>query len=133
MLAPAIAAAANRFDKNKKPASQIQRSSVGTQDPTKRRQKKVKLVRTAADQFALAALEKSRRHQTPSPTLYSGPTARKNAEEDERSRGVRVLAGLVRGTDTPMEQLLAEQAGNAQVLGGGRRASTLRDRVRARP
>ena len=40
MLAPAIAAAASRFDKNKKPASQIQRSSVGTQVPTKRRQKR---------------------------------------------------------------------------------------------
>ena len=60
----AITAAANRFDKNKKPASQIQRSSVGTQVPRKRRQKKVKLFRTAADQFALDALEKPRRYQT---------------------------------------------------------------------
>ena len=63
--------------------------------------------------------------------LYEGATARKDAEEDERSRWLHILAGIVLNTDTPMAKMLREKPGNAQLLGAGKRASTLRARIRS--
>ena len=41
-----------------------------------------------------------------------------------------MLANLLRSTDTPMGKLIRENPSNVQLLGGGRRAGTLRSRVR---
>ena len=60
---------------------------------------------------------------------FQGPSARKDAEESERNRWTTELADLLRGTQSPMGQFLTAQTGN-QLRGGGRRASTLRSRVR---
>ena len=90
------------------------------------------MVKTSADQFALAAIDQPRRYQLRlRQLLYSGPTARNDGEDAEHSKCVRVLADLLRGTDTPMRLLLSEQPGNVNPLGGGRRASTLRTQARA--
>ena len=59
-----------------------------------------------------------------------GPTARKDAELAERDRWVQLLAILLRSTDTPMGRFIRENQSNVQLLGGGRRAGTLRSRVR---
>ena len=83
--------------------------------------KKKKVVKTASDQFSLAALDKPRDYLT----------RVQKTVEDEKSRWVRTLADLLRCTETRMERLLVEKAENSTLLGGGRRASTLRDRVRA--
>ena len=64
-------------------------------------------------------------------TLFSGPTVQTDAEDTERSRWVRVFADLLQGTATLLGHLLAEQPGCVNLLGGGRRASTLRAPVRA--
>ena len=80
----------------------------------------------------LAADLKSRRFRTKwQQASYEGPTARKDAESAERSRWLSLLADLLRNTDTPMGRLLRENPTNSQLLGGGRRAGTLRFRVRA--
>ena len=63
--------------------------------------------------------------------LYEGATARKDAEEDERSRWLHIFAGIVLNTDTPMAKMLREKPGNAQLLGAMKRASTLSTRVRS--
>ena len=58
-------------------------------------------------------------------------TARKDAESAERDRWIQLLANLLRSTDTPMGKLIRENPSNVQLLGGGRRAGTLRSRVRS--
>ena len=63
--------------------------------------------------------------------LFDRPTARRDVEEAERQRWLQILADLLRHSPTPMGELLAAQPGNVEVLGGGKRASTLRSRVRA--
>ena len=63
--------------------------------------------------------------------LFDGPTARRDAEQAERQRWVQILADLLRHSPTPMGELLAAQPGNVEALGGGKRAPTLRSRVRA--
>ena len=42
-----------------------------------------------------------------------------------------MLANLLRSTDTPMGRLIRENPSIVQLLGGGRRAGTLRSRVRS--
>ena len=59
-----------------------------------------------------------------------GTAARKDAEAAERARWVALLADLLRNTSTPMGRLLRESPPDSQLLGGGRRARTLRSRVR---
>ena len=61
---------------------------------------------------------------------YEGPNARRDAEESERTRWLSSLADIVAKSPTPMGRLLCSQPGNLELLGGGRRASTLRSRVR---
>ena len=61
---------------------------------------------------------------------FQGPSARKDAEESERQRWLQLLANLIVGTDTLMEKLLQSRQGDISLLGAGRRAGTLRSRVR---
>ena len=56
-------------------------------------------------------------------------THSKDAEEDEWTRWLHILAGIVQNTDTPMSRLLREKPGNILLLGAGKRATTLRARV----
>ena len=63
--------------------------------------------------------------------VYDGPTARKDAELAGRDQWVQLLANLLRSTDTPMGRLVRENPSNVQSLGGGRRAGTLRSRIRS--
>ena len=61
---------------------------------------------------------------------YEGATARRDAEQDLRSKCVRLLADVLRNTNTPIGKLLRESAGNIELLGAGRHASTHRSRIR---
>ena len=84
-----------------------------------------------SDQLVVAADLKPRKFRTKwQRAVYDGPTARKDAEFAERERWVQLLATLLRSTDTPMGRLIRENPSGAQLLGGGRRAGTLRSRVR---
>ena len=80
----------------------------------------------------MAAWEmKPRRYKTKfQRSLYAGPTARRDAEEAERTRWIHELSLIVSGTPTSMGALLVEKPGNVSMLGAGLRASTLRSRVR---
>ena len=62
--------------------------------------------------------------------LYNGPTPRKDAEEMERARWIEALSTLLRATQTPMGKMLIDKPQTAQLLGAGRRVTTLRLRVR---
>ena len=80
-----------------------------------------------AAQFMAAWEMKPRRHKTKfQRSLYAGPTARRDAEEAERTRWIHELSLIVSGTPTPMGALLAEKPGSVSMLGAGLRASTLR-------
>ena len=61
---------------------------------------------------------------------YEGPNARRDAEESERTRWLSSLTDIVAKSPPPMGRHLCSQPGNLEMLGGGRRASTLRSRVR---
>ena len=83
------------------------------------------------DQLLIAADLKPRKFRTRwQRAVYDGPTARKDAELAERDRWVQLPANLIRSTDTPTGRLIRENPSNVQLLGGGRRAGTLRSRVR---
>ena len=87
--------------------------------------------KSTADMFAQAVALPPRRYKTRlERTLFSGPTPRKDAEEQERSRWILVLATLLMDTPTPVGQLLKANPSDFQYLGAGRRASTLRALVR---
>ena len=62
--------------------------------------------------------------------LYDTPSARQEAEEAERLRWLQSLALLVERSPTPTGNLLARHPGSLALLGAGRRAATLRNRVR---
>ena len=80
-----------------------------------------------AEQFLAAEELKPRRYKTKfQRSLFPDPTARKDAEEAERTRWIHALSLVVTGTSTPTRKLLAEKPGNVSMLGGGLRASTLR-------
>ena len=84
---------------------------------------KVRAEKSAADQLLQAATVRPCKNRARYlRAQFQGPSAREDAEESER-------ADLLRGTQSPMGQFLAAQPGN-QLTGGGRRASTLRSRVR---
>ena len=87
--------------------------------------------KAAVDTFVAAASipptrYKSRLHLA----KFQGPSARRDAEESERQRWLQLLANLIVGTDTPMGRLLQSRQGDISLLGAGRRAGTLRSRVR---
>ena len=88
--------------------------------------------KSIADQLVIAAELRPKRFRTRwQRTVYDGPTARKDAEASERDRWIQLLANLLRSTDTPMGKLIRESPSNIKLLGSGRRAGTLRSRVRS--
>ena len=62
--------------------------------------------------------------------LFGTTTARQETEEAERLRWLQALALLVERSPAPTGKLLALQPGSLALLGAGRRAATLRNRVR---
>ena len=75
----------------------------------KAQEEKVRVERDSKDNFLLAAIHKLAAFRTRlQKILYEGATARKDAEEDERSRWLRILAGIVQNTDIPMARLERE-------------------------
>ena len=86
--------------------------------------------KTVADQLVQAATVRPRKHRARNlRAQFQGHSARKDAEDSERNRWTKELADLLRGTQSPMGQFLASQPVNP-LTEGGRRASTLRSRVR---
>ena len=84
----------------------------------------------AQDKFVLVSTDKPRRVRTRYQKLvYEGPTGRKTAEDDERSKWVQELSRVLLGTKTPMGVSLTEKLGNFQLAGTGRRSSTIKSRV----
>ena len=85
-----------------------------------------------SDQMVIAADLRPKKFRTRwQRIVYDGLTARKDAESAERDRWIQLLANLLRSTNTPMGKLIRENPSNVQLLGGGRRAGTLRSRVRS--
>ena len=90
-----------------------------------------RLKKLSEDQFLLAAQTRPTRFRAKwQRSYYDGPTVRRDAKEALRSKWVETLASLLRGTPTPMGHLLNKGADNLKLLGGGRRATTLRARER---
>ena len=88
--------------------------------------------RLAVDQFLLAALERPSKFKARwQEKYYDGPNARRDAEEALRAKWLQELEVMLKGTKTPMGAALENRHGDRNLLGGGRRASTLRARVRA--
>ena len=90
-----------------------------------------RLKKLSEDQFLLAAQTRPTRFRAKWQQLYyDGPTARQDAEEALRSKWVEVLASPLRGTPTPMGELLNKGADNVKLLEGGRRSTNLLARCR---
>ena len=88
-------------------------------------------MKVVTDQLLLAALARPTKFRTRWQQQYhDGPTARRDAEEALRKKWLSELEALIRGTGTPMAQVLDTRADGSTILGGGRRATTLRARVR---
>ena len=101
-------------------------AAVWLHDREKRKREEDKVVQQTAAHFEWTAGERARRYRTRlERSLYDGPTGRRDVEEAERQRWLQVLADLVRHSPTQMGQLLAAQPGIVEVLGAGKRASTL--------
>ena len=85
----------------------------------------------AAEQFLAAALNKPKVYKTRlQKSFYETATARRDSEEAERVRWVSERCTLLLGTPTPMGKLLVEKPSSESLVGAGKRAATLRSRVR---
>ena len=91
-----------------------------------------KHTKSIEEQFILACAKEPRRFQGRlQKILYTEPNARSDAEESERQRWILTLGELLRHTSTPMGVFIQQDAERLKLLGSGRRASTLRARVRS--
>ena len=125
----------------RRPANRLQASAIAISDSSastalvalrRESEQRASLESSIADQMVIAADMRPKRFRTKwQRIVYDGPTARKDAETAERDRWIQLLANLLRSTDTPMGKLIRENPSNIQLLGGGRRAGTLRSRVRS--
>ena len=67
------------------------------------------LPKQLADQLVMLAELKPRKFRTRMQRLaYEGPTARRDAEADLRSKCLQILADILKNTEAPMGQLLRE-------------------------
>ena len=86
--------------------------------------------RALFDQLVLQVELRPPRFRTERQKLaVDGPTGRRDAEADLRNRYLRILSDILKNTNNSMGQLLQEKHQNLELLGAGRRASTLRSRV----
>ena len=122
-------------------ANRLQASAVAVSDSAasmtlvalrRESEHRASIEKSIADQLVIAADMRPKKFRTKwQRIVHDGPTARKDAETAERDRWIQLLANLLRSTDTPMGKLIRENPSNIQLLGGGRRAGTLRSRVRS--
>ena len=130
-LGPAIESGSARELRKAVQLDNVQ-AAVMLHEHKKRKQSELIFAKTVIDQFALAATVKPKRFATRlQASRYQGPSARRDAEQAERARWISALADLLRGSPTPMGAVLTQNQSNTQLLGGGRRVSTVRSRVRA--
>ena len=125
----------------RKSANRLQASAVAVSDSAastalvalrRGSEHRASIEKSIADQLVVAADMRPKSFRTKwQRIVYDGPTARKDAETAERDRWIQLLANLLRSTDTPMGKLIRENPSNIQLLRGGRRAGTLRSRVRS--
>ena len=106
-------------------------ASVALHQYEKKRTQLERVEKKATEQFLAAALNKPKVYKTRlQKSFYDTSTARGDTEEAERVRWVSELCTLLRGTHTPMGKLLVEKPGSESLVGAGKRAATLRSRVR---
>ena len=123
--------AASRRDNDK--AIQITNTSAAIWRDNYEKSKAFDLQRTRSveEQFVLACAREPRRFQSRlQKILWTGPSARNDAEESERERWTLTLEELLRCTSTPMGQLIQRDPEKLKVLRACRRASTFRSRIR---
>ena len=126
-LGPTLGSAAQRQGRRIRELSNLG-AAVLLRQPKALGEKHAKAVKSSADQFLQAAEMPPRRYKSRlQRTLYAGPTK----EEKERARWVEILGSMLVHTPTPLGRILMERPGSIQLLGAGRRPSTLRSRVRA--
>ena len=113
-------AAAGRLDRR---SAHISNAAAGQWLHTFKQKKEDELreERTAVDQLISASEPKPRRFRT----RYQA------VETTERNKWLDALADLLLSSSTPMGVLLREDPTNRRLLGAGRRAGTIRARVRA--
>ena len=129
-LGPVLRDAAHRQLRNNA-AIENEQAAVFLHDFHRQQKKSSETAKSAVEQFVAAARDRPRTYRTRlQKMLYSGPTPREDAEEMERARWVEAWSTLLRATETPMGKMLVEKPHTAQLLGAGRRVTTLRSRVR---
>ena len=98
---------------------------------SKQRMQKEQVEKNVTDQFLVATLNRSKISKMPlQKSCCETATARRDAEEVHRLRWVTELCTLLRGTLTPIGRMLAEKPDAKSLVGAGKRAATLRSRVR---
>ena len=129
-LGPVLDDAADR-QLRKNAAIENEQAAVLLHDFHQQKTKSSEATKSAVDQFVAAARDKPTSYRTRlQRMLDGGPMPRRDAEEMERARWIEALATLLRATQTPMEKMLLDKPQTAQLLGAGRRVTTLRSRVR---
>ena len=124
-------AAAERDDEKKSRLDNV-KAAVELHSKKKLKQARDDRDRHSQDQFMLAPIEKPTRFRTRLQRVqYEGASRRKDAEDEVRSQWLHILCGIVSNTNTPMERMVRDKPGSIQLLGAGRRATTLRARTRA--
>ena len=87
------------------------------------------LSKVRVDQFALAALDKPKRFKTRlQKTVYDGLQARRDAEEAELTKWIQTMGAMLSDTQENSWSIVHR---TIQMMGAGKRAATLRNRVRA--
>ena len=128
-LGPVLDDAADR-QLQKNAAIDNEQAAVLLYDFHRQKMRTSEATKSAVDQFVAAARDKPRSFRTRlQKMLYNGPTPRKDAEEMERAPLIETLSTLLRATQTPMGRMLIDKPQTAQLLGAGRRVTTLRSRV----
>ena len=128
-LGPMIKSAATRNDRRHAGLDDVQNGCTCTTKEI--RERWVQVQKPSMDQFILVTTLKTKRYRARQKWQFDGPTEREDAEDSKGSRWIQVVADILRGTLAPMGKLLSGQPAETQQLGGGRRASTLRSRLRA--
>ena len=129
-LALAAETAAERTRKNRAHLGNME-AAVYLHELAKEKELQANKEKSVHDQFVVASTLRPRKYRARYlQSAFQGPTVRQDAEEAERARWIQTLADMLKGTDTPMGQLLSASPSNTKLLGGGRRVSTLRSRVR---
>ena len=106
-------------------------ASVALHHFEKERTQLERVEKKGVEQFLAAALNKPKVYKTRlQKPFYETATARRDTEEAERVRWASELCTLFRGTNTPVEKLLVEKPSSESLVGAGKRAATLRSRVR---